>query len=169
MTMAKKKKHKKHQKHAFRNATASAPRAPRAPRATNANAEETPLKRLGYTAAGAGGTSLVGSFLAHEGWAPKTIATALVAVGAGLAWKGDAPPIRSIGAGVMSAAGSQLALMMIDDRDHKKASTATVATSAPTKKPSNAGELPPGSLENAFERAKTRLAMASGEPIGSMD
>ncbi len=167
--MAKKKKHKKHQKHAFRNATSSAPRAPRAPRAANANAaEETPLKRLGYTAAGAGGTSLVGSFLAHEGWAPKTIATALVAVGAGLAWKGDAPPIRSIGAGVMSAAGSQLALMMLDDRDHKKA-TPTVAVPAPAKKQSNAGELPPGSLENAFERAKTRLAMASGEPIDSMD
>jgi hypothetical protein len=167
MTMAKKKKHKKHQKHAFRNATPSAPRAPRAPRAAHAHEEETPLKRLGYTAAGAGGTSLVGSFLAHEGWAPKTIATALVAVGAGLAWKGDAPPIRSIGAGVMSAAGSQLALMMMDDRDHKKAST--VATPAPAKKQSNAGELPAGSLENAFERAKTRLAMASGEPIESMD
>ncbi len=170
--MAKKKKHKKHQKHAFRNAarnaTPSAPRAPRAPRTANAHDDETPLKRLGYTAAGAGGTSLVGSFLAHEGWAPKTIATALVAVGAGLAWKGDAPPIRSIGAGVMSAAGSQLALMMIDDRDHKKAGTPTVAAPAP-KKQSNAGELPPGSLENAFERAKTRLAMASGEPIGSMD
>src|SRR5262245_36426747 len=117
MTMAKKKKHKKH---AFRNAPSAAPRAPRA---RTAHEDETPLKRLGYTAAGAAGTSLAGSFLAHEGWAPKTIATALVAVGAGLAWKGDAPPIRSIGAGVMSAAGSQLALMMIDDRDHKKTAT----------------------------------------------
>ncbi len=165
--MAKKKKHKKHLKHAFRNATSSAPRTPRAPRVANPHAEETPLKRLGYTAAGATGTSLAGSFLAHQGWAPKTIATALVAVGAGLAWKGDAPPIRSIGAGVMSAAGSQLALMMIDDRDQKKTGAPTAP--APAKKQSNAGELPPGSLENAFERAKTRLAMASGEPIDSMD
>ena len=147
--MAKKKKLKK-----FRNA------APRAPRAAGAT-EETPLKRLGLTAAGAAGTSLVGSFLAREGWAPKTIATALAAVGAGLAWKGDAPTIRSLGAGAMSAAGSQLALMMLDDRDHK-ASAATAQASA--KKPANAGELPPGSLENAFERAKARLALSAGEP-----
>jgi len=99
--MAKKKKGKKHP---FRNA------APRAPRAGKSE-DETPLKRLAATAGGAAGTALAGSFLAHEGWAPKTIATALAAVGAGLAWKGDAPTIRSVGAGVMSAAGSQLALM----------------------------------------------------------
>ena len=154
--MAKKKKFKKHP---FRNA---APRsvAPRAPRAAQPE-EETALKRLGYTAAGAATTSLAGSFLAHEGWAPKTIATALAAVGAGLAWKGDAPTIRSIGAGVMSAAGSQLALMMMDDRDHKASATAQATPVA--KKPANAGELPPGSLENAFERAKARLSISAGE------
>ena len=152
--MAKKKKTKKHP---FRNA------APRAPRATTAKPEEeTALKRLGYTAAGAATTSLAGSFLAHEGWAPKTIATALAAVGAGLAWKGDAPTVRSIGAGVMSAAGSQLALMMMDERDHK-ASAATAQTSPVAKRPANAGELPPGSIENAFERAKTRLSISAGE------
>jgi hypothetical protein len=154
MTMAKKKKFK-FKKHPFRNA------APRAPRAAKQE-DETALKRLGYTAGGAAGTSLVGSFLAHEGWAPKTIATALAAVGAGLAWKGDAPTIRSIGAGVMSAAGSQLALMMMDDRDHK-ASAATAQAAPVAKKPANAGELPPGSLENAFERAKTRLSISAGE------
>src|SRR5437868_15305998 len=124
--MAKKKKTKRHH---FRNAAPrpvrnAVPRAPRAPRVE----DETPIKRLAYTAAGAATTSLAGSFLAHEGWAPKTIATALAAVGAGLAWKGDAPTIRSIGAGVMSAAGSQLALMMMDERDHKaSAATAQVA------------------------------------------
>jgi hypothetical protein len=120
------------------------------------------------TAAGAAGTSLVGSFLSHEGWAPKTIATALAAVGAGLAWKGDAPNIRSIGAGAMSAAGSQLALMLIDDRDGKKASPASSAATAqnqtqPAQRQAGAGELPPGALENAFERAKARLALSSGD------
>ena len=56
----------------------------------------------------------------------------------------------------MSAAGSQLALMVIDDRDNK--------TSGPAKKkPSNADELPPGALESAFERARHRLAIASGD------
>ena len=61
--MAKKKKGKKHH---FRNA------APRAPRAAK-HEEETPLKRLAFTAGGAAGTALAGSFLAHEGWAPKTM------------------------------------------------------------------------------------------------
>jgi hypothetical protein len=140
----------------FRNASPT-----RAPRATSsAQAEETPLNRLGMTAAG---TSLVGSFLSHEGWAPKTIATALAAVGAGLAWKGDAPTIRSIGAGAMSAAGSQLALMLIDDRDSK--------SKQPTQPPAQtaqrqAAEVPAGALENAFERAKARLSMSCGAQDG---
>jgi hypothetical protein len=92
-------------------------------------------------------------------WAPKTIATALATVGAGLAWKGDAEAVRSVGAGAMSAAGSQLALMMIDERE--KPATALPPAADATKKPANAGELPPGALEAAFERAKARLA--SGE------
>jgi hypothetical protein len=152
--MAKKKKGKHY---SFRNA------APRTPRAGKAE-DETPLKRLAATAGGAAGTALAGSFLAHEGWAPKTIATALAAVGAGLAWKGDAPTIRSVGAGVMSAAGSQLALMIIDERD-KKATTASVASQqvAVAKKPANAGELPPGALDAALQRAQARLSLSARE------
>jgi len=111
------------------------------------------MQRLGYTAAGAAGTALLGSFLARQGWAPKTIASALTAVGAGLAWKGDGSTIQSIGAGTMSAAGSQLALMVIDDRDKKV---------APAPKPKNAEALPPGALENAFDRARERLAITAG-------
>jgi len=149
--MAKKKKNRKHP--GFRNA------APRAPRIAKTE-DETPLKRLALTAGGAAGTALAGSFLAHEGWAPKTIATALAAVGAGLAWKGDAPGIRSVGAGVMSAAGSQLALMVIDDHDHKAAPASQVAV----KKPANAANgLPPGALESALERAQARLALSARE------
>jgi hypothetical protein len=163
-----KKQKRKHKKYPIRNAAAPArpAAAPRAVRAPKQPHDETPLKRLGYTAAGAAGMSLAGSFLIHEGWAPKTIATALGAVGAGLAWKGDAPAIRSIGAGVMSAAGSQLALLMLDE--HKTKTPQETPPPSPPQKRANAGELPPGSLENAFERAKVRLAMASGEPVGSM-
>jgi hypothetical protein len=157
--MAKKKN--KYKKHTFRNA-APRPATPRAPRAERGD-EETSLHRLGYTAAGAAGTALVGSFLAREGWAPKTIATALAAVGAGLAWKGDESTIRSVGAGAMSAAGSQLALMLMEDNDKPAAGSAT----APPKKPANAGELPPGSLESAFERAKQRLEISAGEPYAA--
>jgi hypothetical protein len=151
--MAKKKKGKKHP---FRNA------APRAPRSGKPE-EETAIKRLAFTAAGAAGTALAGSFLAHEGWAPKTIATALAAVGGGLAWKGDAPTIRSVGAGVMSAAGSQLALMIIDDREKKAAPAPATPATQVAKKPSNAGELPPGALESALSRAQARLALEARE------
>jgi hypothetical protein len=145
-----KKKHKPRRRNA----------APRPSRVTSlrgasgakASVDDESMRRLGYTAAGAAGTALVGTFLAHEGWAPKTIAGALAAVGAGLAWKGDGDTVRSVGAGAMSAAGSQLALMMIDDRDRKP-------PPAPGKKPSNADGLPAGALEAALERARMRFAL----------
>jgi hypothetical protein len=154
---------KKTKKHPFRNA---APRAPSPRGRTPTTDDETPLKRLAYTAGGAAGTALAGSFLAREGWAPKTIATALTAVGAGLAWKGDAATVRSVGAGVMSAAGSQLALMVIDERDHKTDAGAVPAPTqtADAKKPANADALPPGALEAALARAQARLALVEREP-----
>ncbi|HLL23849.1 MAG TPA: hypothetical protein VK427_17040 [Kofleriaceae bacterium] len=156
--MAKKKQKHKFTKH--RNAGPPRIATPRAPRAGKA-ADETSMHRLGYTAAGAAGTALVGSFLARQGWAPKTIAGALAAVGAGLAWKGDGSTIKSVGAGTMSAAGSQLALMLIDDRSQAtKPAAPKVATG---KKPANVDGLPPGALENAFERARERLALVAGE------
>lgn len=152
--MAKKKKHKHriHHRNAAPRARNVAPRAPRA-----AKPAENTAHALGYTAAGAAGTALLGSFLARQGWAPKTIAGALTAVGAGLAWKGDGDTIKSVGAGTMSAAGSQLALMMLDDHSAKHPQVATA------KKPSNADDLPPGALENAFDRARERLALHAGE------
>jgi hypothetical protein len=157
--MKKKKKHKfRHRNAAPRNVTALRPSTPRSPRARQDS--ETSMHRLGYTAAGAAGTALLGSFLARQGWAPKTIAGALTAVGAGLAWKGDGSTIKSVGAGTMSAAGSQLALMLIDDRQKPAAATAP-------KKPANADELPPGALESAFERARERLALVSSEEMAA--
>lgn len=122
--------------------------------AAAAHADALSMRRLGYTAAGAAGTALIGTFLAHEGWAPKTIAGALAAVGAGLAWKGDGETVRSVGAGAMSAAGSQLALMMIDEGGQKK-----TPPTPPPKKPANADLLPPGALEAALERARMRFSL----------
>jgi hypothetical protein len=153
----------------FRNA--SSPRVARA--AATEETEETRLGRVGMTAAGAGATSLVGALLNSEGWAPRTIAGALAAVGVGLAWKGDAPAIRSLGAGAMSAAGSQLAMMLIEEHPGKGSSKQPPAQQPPQSAPAQpqpaqitqrqAGELPAGALENAFERAKTRLSLSSSE------
>ena len=158
--MAKKHKHKS-KRPPFRNAAPRAPRASKEP--------ESPLQRLAYTAGGAAGTALAGAFLLHEGWKPKTVATALAAVGAGLAWKGEEESIRSVGAGTMSAAGAQLALMVIEDRDRKavaeraaaSAPAKTIASTAPRQ--ANGNNLPPGALEAALARAQARLALSQGE------
>ena len=61
----------------------------------------------------------------------------------------------------LSAAGSQLALMLIDDREPAQAPKVAV------KKPANADELPPGALESAFERARERLSLVSGEEVAA--
>jgi diguanylate cyclase (GGDEF)-like protein len=62
----------------------------------------------------------------------------------------------------MSAAGSRLALMIIDERDKK---SATAATTQLAKKPANAANaLPAGALDSALERAQARLALSAFDP-----
>ena len=148
--MAKMKKNK--QRHRNAAPVARAPSVPRVARA--AVVEETPMRRLGYTAAGAAGTALVGSFLAREGWAPKTVAGLLTAAGGMAAWTSHDPTVRNVGAGAMSAASAQLALLMIDEHDKPAQSAAA--------KRANADGLPQGALESAFERARARM-LASAE------
>src|SRR5262245_2711507 len=126
--MAKKKiKHKKVQR--LRNAAPAAPRAiaPRAPRARSQAAGNTSIARLGWTAAGAGATALVGSFLAREGWAPKTIAGVMSVAGGVASATSHDEKVRDVGSGAMSAAGSQFLLLMLDDHEHQKATATAVA------------------------------------------
>jgi hypothetical protein len=146
---------KKSKRHPFRNA------APRIARAAKAEDEST-LKRLALTAGGAAGSALTVSFLKREGWAPKTAATTLTALGAGLTWKGDSAQVRSVGAGVMAGAGSQLALMMLADQDAKKSEDEPKKTDD-TKKPANADGVSARALESAMERARARVALSSGQ------
>jgi len=140
-----------------RHRNAGPPRAPRA-----VKEDESPMHRLGYTAAGAGATALVGTFLAKQGWAPKTVAGALAVLGGGLAWKGDSATIKSVGAGTMSSAGGQLALMMLDEYG-KPASPTAIALAQPGKRLANVEGLPPGALESAFERARAQVALVGGQ------
>ena len=128
---------------------------PRAAPKARAVPEDTTTRRLLYTAGGAAGTALVGSFLAREGWAPKTIAGLLTAAGGVASWTSEDPMVQNLGAGAMSAAGSQLALLMLDGRDAKD----------PPPKPRQAdlNELGPGSLESAFERARSQLSVAADD------
>jgi hypothetical protein len=137
-------------------AAAPRPYRPRPRAATKpAEPEDTNLRRLLYTAGGAAGTALVGTFLAREGWAPKTIAGLLTAAGGVAAWTSEDPTIKNVGAGAMSAAGSQLALLMFDGRDEKD---------APAKpRQADLNELPPGALDAAFERARSQLSVAADD------
>lgn len=158
--MAKNKKNKNKFKHRNAAPRASTPRAPR-----GQQTDETAGHRLGYTAAGAAGSALLGAFLARQGWAPKTVSGALAAVGAGLAWKGEGSTVRSVGAGAMSGAGAQLALMVLaDHEDAKKPATTAMPSSATTaKRIANADSPPPGAVETAFHRARERLAMNAAD------
>jgi hypothetical protein len=148
---------KKYKKHKFRNA------APRAVKPVAKPGEETPLQRLGYTAAGTAASAFFGGFLAKSGWAPKTVSAALTTLGAGLTWKGDSAPAKSVGSGVMGASGGQLVMELMVDHEKKRAEKEheKEQKEQEAKKPSNAAALPPGSLEDALARAKTRLAMES--------
>jgi hypothetical protein len=152
----KKGKHKKFRNNGGPVAAPPRPRAPRAPRNKSERpGEESPLRRLGYTAAGAAGSALVGSFLAREQWAPKTIAGLLTTAGAIASWTSHDPMVQNIGSGAMAAGGGQLALMLLDD--HEKEGE------KPGTKRANADGLPPGALESAFERARARMAVMTDE------
>lgn len=137
-------------------------RSPPRRTATRASAatEDTPTARLLYTGLGATGTAIAGSLMARFGVAPKVIAVGLGALGAGLLASGDESKLRSVGAGAMSAASGQLALMVIDDHETTKTAPPTqIAKKGPAEKPANTNELPPGALEAAMERARMRLAL----------
>lgn len=159
-----KKKHKK-KPHKFRNAASAPPRAPRAPRAPSASraapSAESKWSRLGWTAAGAGATALVGSFLAREGWAPKTISGVMgIAGGVATAASHD-PRVQDAGSGALSAAGSQFLLLMMDDHEQGKAIAATAANA--NRRQADADGLPQGALASAFERARARLAVGADD------
>jgi hypothetical protein len=171
-----KTRHKKARKtkHAFRNAMP--PRASRersSPHASTSKEgndetaahEDTAGKTTLKTAGGAIGAALACAYIARENWIPPKFVTGLVsAVGTTLAVLGGTTTLRAVGSGVMSAAGAQLGLMLIDDHYDNVATQKAIATATAdaqkTKKQANADTLPPGALESAYERARARLAMA---------
>ena len=60
--------------------------------------------------------------------------------------------------------------MLIEDRDQQAAAGGDRAAAAARRRSRRTrGELPPGSLENAFERAKARLVAVGGEPMDDGD
>ena len=179
------RKHKKALRRQLRNAaTMRAPRAMTSPRTVSTTTSAAaPEKKTTWgtetlkTAGGAAGAALACAYIARENWIPPVFVTGLVtAVGTTLAVLGRNDTLRNVGAGVMSAAGAQLGLMLIDnhyttvetekriaqaqaDKAIAKAQ-ADKAHAEATKSTRSAENLPPGALEAAYERARTRLAMA---------
>ena len=78
------------------------------------------VQQLAFTAAGAAGSALLSALLARRGYAPKTIAGAIAAVGAGIAGVGDNHAFRALGAGAMSGSGAQLVLMLFAEYEEKE-------------------------------------------------
>jgi len=113
-------------------------------------------------AGGAIGAALACAYIARENWIPPKVVTGLVAaVGGTAAVIAGSDTFRSIGQGVMSAAGAQLGLMLIDSHyQTMSVPAAPVVATTGGKKPSNTESLPPGALEAAYERARRRLAMS---------
>jgi len=130
------------------------------------------------TAGGAIGAALTCAYIARENWIPPVFVTGLVtAVGSTLAVLGRNETLRNVGSGVMSAAGAQLGLMLIDNHYDNLSRQKAIAQAQAEKaqadklaaekaqadksKPARSAEsLPPGALEAAYERARARLAMA---------
>ena len=111
-----------------------------------------PGERLAHAAMGAAVTTTMGAFLANQGWKPETISGALALAGAGLAWKGDGEVTRNIGSSVMSAAGAQFGLLMLDKRKVAPPAPAQVAKR-------NGADVESGALQAALERARMRMAL----------
>lgn len=108
-------------------------------RGERANTEGMPtVQQLAFTAAGAAGSALVSALLARRGYAPKTVAGAIAALGAGIAGVGENHAFRALGAGAMSGSGAQLVLMLFAEYEEKKNVAANDAVTVGEASPPNA-------------------------------
>src|SRR5262245_7787092 len=109
------------------------------------------------SAVGGGGGALVGGFLVNRGWTPEAVSAAMLVGGGLAAYFGDGN-MRVAGNGLAAAGAGQLALTLMakgadkDDRDKDEG-----------KKGRNYAELSPGTVENAFDRARRRLNAAEDD------
>ena len=107
------------------------------------------------SAAGGGGGALLGGFLVNRGWSPEAVSAAMLVGGGLAAYLGDGN-MRVAGNGLAAAGAGQLALTLMSrsaEKDEKKE----------TKDKRQVAELSPGTVENAFERARRRLAAAEDD------
>lgn len=110
-----------------------------------------------WTAVGVGLGSAAGAMAARLSMSPALVTGGTGLVGAAMALAGEGP-MRGLGAGAAAAAAGQFVMLKLDGRPDGGAKP------APQGQPKrNADLLPPGALETALERARTRLALVSSE------
>jgi hypothetical protein len=89
------------------------------------------VQQLAFTAAGAAGSALLGAILARKGYAPKTIAGVIAAIGAAFGGISDSDALRAVAAGAMSGSGAQLVLMLfLEHEDRQKVGSDGATTAA---------------------------------------
>ena len=118
----------------------------------HANTDGMPtVQQLAFTAAGAAGSALLSALLARRGYAPKTVAGALAAIGAGIAGVGESNAFRALGAGAMSGSGAQLVLMLFAEHEEKKnaSSGAASAVDVTTNAAATVGDAVPAPADAA--------------------
>jgi hypothetical protein len=123
-------------------------------------------------------TTVAGSYLVRQDTVPPKIVTGVLSgLGALLAIEGP-EKWQALGLGTMTAAGSLLGFLLIDDElvklsdDKEKKEQdkkGQVASKPPTPAPapgtrSNASDIPADALARAYERARLRMAIASDAP-----
>ena len=123
-------------------------------------------------------TTVAGSYLVRQDTVPPKIVTGVLSgLGALLAIEGP-EKWQALGLGTMTAAGSLLGFLLIDDelvklgddKEKKQEAKGQVVTSKPaTPAPasgtrSNASDIPADALARAYERARLRMAIASDAP-----
>jgi len=153
--------HKKNRPRPRNRAPTYPARAP-TPRNASKPAAESPTRRLLTTAGGALAASAIGSLAVRYGFHPTAVAAGMVVGGGVAAWQGGSAAAMSLGAGAMSAGGSQLALLTLAPARKAPALAASPPKQIASTEHRNASgyALPPGSLDAAFERARAQLALA---------
>ena len=114
---------------------------------------------------GGGGGALLGGVAANRGWDPAMVALAMTLGGGVGAYTLDGN-LRVAANGLAAAGAGQLALTLLARSVEGKEETGKKVgkkNSAAQPQPANAGGLPAGSIESAFERARHRLAMDDDE------
>ena len=125
------------------------------------------VRHLWQSVVGSAGASALGALSVRWGFHPLAVMGGLGGLGSIVSVFGKNPGTRNAATGVASAASSQLILQQIAAPPAPVTVTATAIPTPTRIKNADLGQLPPGMLDAAFERARAELAVSGdGYPPG---